>query len=181
MTPPPSAASDTDARMAAPSAPSATPRRAAAPAHRFGSRPSRRRKVQLAGIALAAALLLGACTSADEDHAVTLVNNARRANGKAALATNVSLIITAQAWSQHMADTQTLVHRTRLSDGAPVGWRKLGENIGYASSVDAIQTAFMNSAGHKANILDSAFNNVGIGITRDGNGRYWETQEFAGL
>jgi uncharacterized protein YkwD len=128
---------------------------------------------------VAAALLLGACTSGDEDHAVDLVNNARRANGRAALATNVSLTITAQAWSQHMAETQKLVHRTRLSEGAPVGWRKLGENIAYASSVDGIQTAFMNSAGHKANILDPAFNNVGIGITRDANGRYWETQEFA--
>ncbi|MGZ4704417.1 MAG: CAP domain-containing protein [Acidimicrobiales bacterium] len=150
-------------------------------AHRFGPRASRRRKVQLVGLALAAALLLGACTSGEEDHAVDLVNSARRANGKAALATNVSLIITAQAWSQHMASTQKLMHRTQLSDGAPAGWRKLGENIGYASSVDAIQTAFMGSAGHKANILDSAFNNVGIGITRDGNGRYWETQEFAAL
>ena len=107
--------------------------------------------------------------------------NARRAAGKPALATNASLIITAQAWSQHMADTQKLVHRTSLSAGAPAGWRKLGENIGYASSVNGIQTAFMNSAGHKANILDSAFNNVGIGITRDANGRYWETQEFAGM
>ena len=164
-----------------PSAASDTLEPGSARVHRFGSRPSRRRKVQLAGIALAAALLLGACTSGDEDHAVDLVNNARRANGKAALATNVSLIITAQAWSQNMASTQKLVHRTSLSDGAPGGWRKLGENIGYASTVDGIQTAFMNSAGHKANILDSAFNNVGIGITRDGNGRYWETQEFAAL
>jgi uncharacterized protein YkwD len=39
----------------------------------------------------------------------------------------------------------------------------------------------MKSTGHKANILDSTFNNVGIGITRDANGRYWETQEFAAL
>ena len=152
-----------------------------APARRFGGRPSRRRKIQLAGVALAAALLLGACTTADENHAVDLVNGARRNAGKAALSTNVSLIVTAQAWSQHMAATQQLVHRTSLSSGAPAGWRKLGENIGYASTVDGIQTAFMNSAGHKANILDSAFNNVGIGITRDGNGRYWETQEFAAL
>jgi len=161
--------------------PSGAALRSAGRAHRFGSRANRRRAAQLAAIAVAAALLLGACTSGDEDHAVDLVNNARRANGRAALATNVSLTITAQAWSQHMAETQKLVHRTRLSEGAPVGWRKLGENIAYASSVDGIQTAFMNSAGHKANILDPAFNNVGIGITRDANGRYWETQEFAGM
>lgn len=166
---------------AAPDAQDPTPAERPAAARRFGGRPSRRRKVQLAGVALAAALLLGACTSSDEDHAVDLVNSARRTAGKPALSTNASLIITAQAWSQHMAATQKLVHRTSLSDGAPAGWRKLGENIGYASSVNGIQTAFMNSAGHKANILDSAFNNVGIGITRDANGRYWETQEFAGL
>jgi len=168
----PAASDDVDHEAVTPPA-TATGRRA--------PRPHRGRAVKVAGLTLAALLLVGACTSGDEDHAVDLVNSARRANGRAALSTNVSLIITAQAWSQHMASTQSLVHRTKLSDGAPAGWRKLGENIGYASSVDGIQSAFMNSAGHKANILDSTFNNVGIGVTRDGNGRYWETQEFAAL
>ena len=36
----------------------------------------------------------------------------------------------------------------------------------------------MNSSGHRANILDGGFNRIGVGVTRDGGGRYWVVQEF---
>ena len=36
----------------------------------------------------------------------------------------------------------------------------------------------MNSSGHRANILDRGFNRIGLGVTRDGDGRYWVVQEF---
>ena len=53
-----------------------------------------------------------------------------------------------------------------------------GENIatGYATP-DAVVTAWMNSAGHRANILSSNFTRMGIGYVEDGN--YW-TQWFIG-
>jgi len=101
--------------------------------------------------------------------------------GPEQLGWSATLILTAQAWSQHLAQAGALSHRNPLSDGAPAGWRKLGENVGYGSSVDVVQGAFMNSPGHRANILDRTFNNVGIGVTVDGNGRRWVVQEFATL
>ena len=53
-----------------------------------------------------------------------------------------------------------------------------GENIamGY-SSPDAVMTAWMNSAGHRANILSANFTTFGVGYVADGG--YW-TQWFIG-
>jgi len=148
------------------------------PAHRS----HRGRRILAAlGVVVALGIVTTACTSGEEDHATALVNQARGSNGVGNLSSNVTLILTAQAWSQHLAQAGALSHRNPLSDGAPAGWRKLGENVGYGSSVDVVQGAFMNSSGHRANILDPSFNNVGIGVTVDGNGRRWVVQEFATL
>ena len=141
----------------------------------------RRRALAALGLVLALGIFATACTSGEEDHATALVNQARGSNGLSNLSSNVTLILTAQAWSQQLASNGILSHRSPLSAGAPAGWRKLGENVGYGSSVDVVQGAFMNSPLHKANILDPAFNNVGLGVTVDGNGRRWVVQEFATL
>ncbi len=141
----------------------------------------RRRALAALGLVLALGIFATACTSGEEDHATALVNQARSSNGESNLSSNVTLILTAQAWSQQLARNGTLSHRSPLSAGAPAGWSKLGENVGYGSSVDVVQEAFMNSPMHRANILDPAFNNVGLGVTVDGNGRRWVVQEFAAL
>jgi len=140
-----------------------------------------RRAFAALGLVVALGLTASACTSGEEDHATALVNQARSGARVGNLSTNVTLVLTAQSWSQHLAQIGGLVHRSPLSDGAPAGWRKLGENVGFGSSVDVVQGAFMNSPGHKANILDPSFNNIGIGVTVDGNGRRWVVQEFAAL
>ena len=150
----------------------------AAPArsHRRG-----RRAFAAVGVVLALGLAAGACTSPEEDYGVSLVNQARIQAHVGQLNRNVSLVLIAQAWSQHLAQAGGLSHRNPLSDGAPAGWRKLGENVGFGGSVDIVEGAFLNSPPHRANILDSSFNNVGVGITVDGNGRRWVVQEFAAL
>ncbi len=38
---------------------------------------------------------------------------------------------------------------------------QLGENVGMGGSIDQIHVAYMNSPGHRANILDPAFNQIG--------------------
>jgi uncharacterized protein YkwD len=145
--------------------------------------PSRRRRQVIAGVAVAISLgfLATACTSAEENSAISMVNTTRRAGFRADLSTNVSLTLTAQSWSAQLAKDGKLSHRASLSVGAPAGWKKLGENVGTGGSVTVIHNAFVASAPHLANIMDSAFNNLGIGVTVDGNGRRWEVQEFAGL
>ncbi len=84
----------------------------------------------------------------------------------------------AQAWSDHMAGYQTLSH-SNLTDGVgQLPWRKLGENVAVGYDLGAIQDAFMGSTGHRANILDPAFNYSAVGVSGDWYGRYWVVQEF---
>lgn len=76
----------------------------------------------------------------------------------------------ARTHSQFMADGgcpdgANICHSTeaQLKKAAGSGWSKIGENVGRGGSVDSLHKAFMNSAGHKANILDKAWTHVGIG------------------
>ena len=65
---------------------------------------------------------------------------------------------------------------------AGIEWQAEGENIAIYSSVAAAQSAFMNEPrfqpNHRANILDSKFTDIGIGIVKGPDGRYYITQEF---
>jgi uncharacterized protein YkwD len=54
----------------------------------------------------------------------------------------------------------------------------LGENVGSGPSVEAIQAAFMNSPGHRANILNPEFNWAGAGVAVAGNGTVYVVQVF---
>ena len=146
--------------------------------------PSHRRHHRLLvvlALLFSVAIVATACATPEEENAVSMVNASRRAGGRADLSSNVTLILTAQVWSQQLARDGRLSHRPSLSDGAPAGWRKLGENVGYGNSVAIIHDAFVASAPHYANIMDPAFNNLGTGVTVDANGRRWEAQEFAAL
>jgi uncharacterized protein YkwD len=142
---------------------------------------ARRRRLRTRGSLLVAlvavvALALGAC-SAEEDEATYLVNSARTYVGLPTLPTNVDLYLKAQSWSQRLANEQRLYH-SYLPDGIGYNWARLGENVGYGYSIRQVHDAFMNSSGHRANILDRGFNRIGVGVTRDGAGRYWVVQEF---
>jgi len=58
-----------------------------------------------------------------------------------------------------------------------------GENLakigGHRNPTQVADTGLMNSPGHRANILESRFNAVGIGVVRDERGVYYFTQNFA--
>ncbi len=70
------------------------------------------------------------------------------------------LDVKADAWAQGMRN-QCRIWHSRLADGAPPQWRKLGENVGMGGTVPQIHTAYMNSPGHRANILDPRFTEIG--------------------
>ncbi len=107
-----------------------------------------------------------------------MVNQSRAQNGRAPVEFNLDLWFKAQAWSDHMAAYADFRH-SNLTDGVgQLPWRKLGENIGVGYDLGSIHAAFMQSAGHRANILDPAFNYSAVGVTGDWYGRYWVTQEF---
>lgn len=145
------------------------------------STPHRRRTRRLAAIAVSAVAVIGLAASCTPEvaEAQDRLNADRTAYGRAPLDFNLSLYFKAQGWSDKLAKDGALSHSS-LTDGNPYAgcWRKLGENVGYASTIAGVQQAFMNSAGHKANIIDPAFNTMGVGVTQAADGRYFVVQEF---
>jgi uncharacterized protein YkwD len=115
---------------------------------------------------------------------VQLVNSERGKNGCAPLTVNAKLTRAAQDHTADMAAHRTMSHTG--SDGSSPGdritaagysWRSYGENVAYGySTPESVMTAWMNSPGHRANILNCAFKEIGVGYAQPGN--YW-TQDFA--
>ena len=120
-----------------------------------------------------------------EQQVVTLVNAERAKYGLAALSLDETLCSYARVKSQDMHDQSYFSH-TSPTYGSPfdmmrafgVSYRTAGENIamGYATPA-AVVEAWMNSEGHRANILSANYTTLGVGYVADGG--YW-TQWFIG-
>ncbi|MFJ5151562.1 CAP domain-containing protein [Streptomyces sp. NPDC088353] len=114
---------------------------------------------------------------------VELVNAERSKVGCSALTVNEKLTKAAQAHSEDMAAHQNMSHTG--SDGSAPGdritragysWQTYGENVAYGyATPEQVMAGWMSSAGHKANILNCSFKEIGVGLAQPGN--YW-TQEF---
>lgn len=123
-----------------------------------------------------------------EQEAVNLLNADRSAQGLPPLKVNMDLVRLAEAYAQDMIDRNFFAHENpeglspfdRMKN-AGISYRWAGENLAINSSVSAAQKAFMSSAGHRANILNGNFTQVGIGVKRDGNGSFYVVQEFIGI
>ncbi len=121
--------------------------------------------------------------SALERQVVTLVNQERAAYGLPALTLSTQLSDGARLKSQDMRDHRYFDHNSPTY-GSPfdmmrslgITYSAAGENIamGYASA-EAVVNAWMNSPGHRANILSENYTNIGVGYVADGG--YW-TQWF---
>lgn len=62
---------------------------------------------------------------------------------------------------------------------AGASYRKSGENIAYGQAApQQVMNDWMNSAGHRANILDSAFTSIGVGHVQSSSGVHYWTQLF---
>ena len=99
-------------------------------------------------------------TKVDRNAVRDLVNASRSAAGLPALRENVKLDIKADGWAQTLRNSCRIWH-SNLATGAPAEWRKLGENVGMGGSIPQIHVAYMNSAGHRANILDPSYTQIG--------------------
>lgn len=116
------------------------------------------------------------------DEVFTLVNQARAANGCNPLKTDSRLTTAAQGHSDDMAQQDYFSHTTpsgvtfdkrEEAAGYPTPG---GENIAQGqTSAQQVMTDWMNSSGHRANILNCQFTAIGVGL--DTNGWYW-TQDF---
>ena len=126
-----------------------------------------------------------ASVSSYEKEVVRLVNEERAKRGLKALTHNWELSRVARYKSQDMKDLGYFSHTSPVY-GSPfqmmksfgITYRSAGENIARGQkSPQAVVNAWMNSSGHRANILNASFTEIGVGYVSDGH--YW-TQMFIG-
>ncbi|MFJ7961356.1 CAP domain-containing protein [Streptomyces sp. NPDC096319] len=121
---------------------------------------------------------------AEAEEVVRLVNVERAAAGCKALTVDADLTEAAQEYTDDMAATGNFSHtgtdgsqpQDRI-EAAGYTWSRSGENIatGQADAA-AVMDAWMHSPGHRANILNCGFTEIGVGVSTDG-GPWW-TQDF---
>lgn len=121
-------------------------------------------------------------TAASEVEAVIqLTNQARQEAGLPPLQANPALTSAAQSHASDMAindyfshtsqDGSTLVDRV---SAAGYSWSALGENISRGrGDADAVMQGWMNSPGHRSNILNPEFQEIGVGYAEASSGPYW--------
>lgn len=92
------------------------------------------------------------------------INSSRSSAGLGPLSMDGGLQAHARTHTQDMIAAGAIFHSSsgELQAAAGSGWSKLGENVGRGGTVSSLHTAFMNSAGHQANILGD-YNYAGIG------------------
>ena len=137
--------------------------------HARGARAPRRGRHALTLLAALAAVMtlsgvLTSCETSDAERGevVSLINITRQQNGLPPLNENLELNVKADAWAARLRDECRIYH-SRLADGAPPSWRKLGENVGRGGTIYQVHGAYLASSGHRRNILDPSFNQVGAG------------------
>lgn len=125
--------------------------------------------------------------SSDESKILQLVNAERSKNGAKSLSASSDCAKLARMKSQDMVDNNYFSHQSPTY-GSPfdmlksnnVSYMYAGENIAMNQSAEAAFKAWMNSEGHRKNILNPNFTELGIGIAPKGNGSYIYTQLFIG-
>ncbi len=126
-------------------------------------------------------------TKADsfESEVIRLVNEIRLKNGLKELKVNWELSRVARYKSQDMHDKKYFSH-TSPTYGSPfdmmksfgISYRAAGENIAMGQRTpQQVVDAWMNSSGHRANILNASYTQIGVGFVADG---YYWTQMFIG-
>lgn len=126
--------------------------------------------------------------SAFQKKVVELVNIERAKNGLKPLTMNAEVNKTATLKSQDMAKLNYFSH-TSPTYGSPfdmmkkygISYRTAGENIAMGqTSPEQVMQGWMNSSGHRANILKSSFTQIGVGVAKNSNGQLYWTQQFIG-
>lgn len=151
----------------------------------------------LLGIALAAILTLcavpssyaaaGRPSNSAEQMLYDAVNRERAQLGLNSLQWDTALANAARLHTSLLAEHDSLSHRfegeadlqTRLRM-AGATFRMVAENVAEAYDVATLHIAWMNSAPHRANILDPQVDSIGIAIVRRGD-QYYATQDFAAM
>lgn len=143
-------------------------------------------------IAVSAVLGLGAATGqvaaepSYERQVITLTNQERAAHGCGPLTQNAALTRAARGHSKEMATRNRMTHHG--ANGSDAGDRvkqagypatKWAENIAYGQATPKeVVDVWMDSSGHRANILDCGLTEIGVGHVVNKQGVPYWTQDF---
>ena len=126
----------------------------------------------------------GTATSIEKEVA-RLVNIERQKEGLAPLTFSAELSKVARIKSQDMANNNYFSHNSptygdpfAMMKSFGIQYKTAGENIakGYQSA-ESVVRGWMNSSGHRANILNPSFGKIGVGYVNSNGTTYW-TQMF---
>ena len=131
-----------------------------------------------------------ASITANESTMVTLLNKDRAAHGLVAVRTDSRLMAIARARSADMAAKGYFSHTQPdgrnifdILNGDRIAWYAAGETIAWntyslSQTTSVANSQWMNSSGHRAIILSSNYNYVGVGLAQASNGRFYWTAVF---
>jgi uncharacterized protein YkwD len=117
-----------------------------------------------------------------QDPVVATVNQHRGASGLAGLTVDARLTNAAQSHANDMANRRKMTHRGSNGSNAGqrialqgYGWSTWAENVAAGQLTPAdVMNAWMNSSGHRANILNGWMVNIGVAAATGSNGvTYW--------
>jgi uncharacterized protein YkwD len=120
---------------------------------------------------------------------IDLTNTERVHHRRAALRANPRLMRAAQLQADQMAQARRMAHvlpdarypsvEDRIA-AADYRWYTIGENVAFGqASAAKVVDSWMRSSGHRANILNSSFTDMGAGYAVDRTGRPYYVQVFA--
>jgi uncharacterized protein YkwD len=104
-----------------------------------------------------------------EMEVINLVNAERTQRGLRPLKPDPTLMAAAKHWSRHQAYRNRMYH-------SRMGY---GENVAYNQKTPyEVQRDWMNSRGHRANILSQRYSQIGVGVAYSNRGQPYWTQTF---
>lgn len=121
-----------------------------------------------------------------EDEVIRLVNIQRANAGLQTLTQNWQLSRVARYKSQDMIDKGYFAHTSptygspfKMMESFGIRYSAAGENIAMGQRTPSeVMNAWMNSPGHRNNIMSPSFTQIGVGLAKDKNGRMYWTQMF---
>jgi uncharacterized protein YkwD len=99
---------------------------------------------------------------------VAQTNAARARNGLPPLAVDPSLMNRARNHARWMAGNRNLAHGTGVAENIGMGQTSASEAV----------SSWMNSSGHRANMLDGGHTRIGVGLAYSSNGTPYWCQQF---
>ena len=125
-------------------------------------------------------------TTAQENEVIRLVNVQRSKAGLQQLKTNWQLCRVARYKSADMANKGYFSHTSptygspfKMMESFGLRFSSAGENIAYGQRTPAeVMNGWMNSPGHRSNIMNGSYTEIGVGLAKNKSGVCYWTQQF---